>query len=249
MIKNSIALTVAATVLMTGCSMLPYRDNFQCEKGKNSGVCASVSEVYEMSFDMDELRKKKLNQEEEGCDGECSDKEVKQENIGKPIGNDINSSIENQRLKEIVEAIEIKKLQDGRPIVIQNNSVTGMDNGTKQNIQKMVISKMASQNGAIVGTGVNRAVSSMPSTMVEEITQNTTNVVDCSKGSGDDVIHTLNQDVKVCVYNANIRKEPSCKADVLRVAKKDEVLYAEYEKNGWVKIDGGYIHKSIITKK
>jgi len=205
MIKNSITLIVATTVFMAGCSaMLPYRDNFQCERGKNNGVCASISEVYEMSFNMDELKKERLNQEKKGCGGECGGKEVKKENIDKPIENDINSSIENQRLREIVEAIEIKKLQDGRPIVIQNNSVTGMDTGTKQNIQKMVISKMASQ------TGANKAVS-------EEVTQNTTN--------GDDVIHTLNQDVK------------------------DEVLYAEYEKKGWVKTDDGYIHKSIITKK
>ncbi|HDQ15966.1 MAG TPA: hypothetical protein ENN45_02795, partial [Bacteroidetes bacterium] len=164
MIKNSIALTVAATVLMTGCSMLHYRDNFQCEKGKNSGVCASVSEVYEMSFDMDELRKKKLNQEEEGCDGECSDKEAQKENIGKLIGNDLNSSFENQRLKEIVEAIEIKKLQDGRPVVIQNSSTAGIDSVTKQNIQKN-ISNMASQAGSVAGDGTNRAVSSIVSTM------------------------------------------------------------------------------------
>jgi len=203
MIKNSIVLTIAATVFMTGCSaMLPYRDDFQCEKGKNSGVCASVSEVYEMSFDMDELKKKKLNQEEEGCDGEC--KEVKKENIGKSIKNDTNAT-ENQRLKEIIEAIEIKKLQDGRPIVIQNNS-----------------------------SNIDNNVSSI--------------AVDGSK-SGDDVIHTLNQDVKVCVYNANIRQKPSCTADIVRVAKKDEVLYAEYEKNGWVKTNDGYIHKSIITQK
>ena len=248
MIKNSIALTVAATVFMTGCSaMLPYRDNFQCEKGKNSGVCASVSEVYEMSFDMDELKKKRLNQEEEGCDGECGDKEVKKENIGKPIGNDTNTT-ENQRLKEIVEAIEIKKLQDGRPVVIQNNS-SNIDNDTKRNIQKMVISQMASQAGAVAGAGVNKAVSSTASTMGKEAALNTTSIVDCSKVSGDDVIHTLNQDVKVCVYNANIRQKPSCTADILRVAKKGEVLYAEYEKNGWVKTDDGYIHKSIITKK
>lgn len=240
MIKNSIALTVAATVFMTGCSaMFPYRDDFQCEKGKNSGVCASVSEVYEMSFDMDTLKKKKLNQEEEGCE-ECGDKDVKKENIGKPIGIDINAT-ENQRLKEIVEAIEIKKLQDGRPIIIQNNNSNGIDSETKQNIQKMIVSKMSSGSvaGAAASTGGN---------MNKSITQGQESI-DCSKVSGDDVVHTLNQDVKVCVYNANIRKNPSCTADIVRVAKKDEVLYAEYEKNGWVKTNDGYIHKSIITQK
>jgi len=206
-IKNSIALTVATTIFITGCSMLPYRSSFRCNKGKNSGVCASVSKVYEMSFDMDKLKKKKLNQEKEGCDGKCGDEEVKKEN-SKPIENDTNTT-EKQKLKDIVEAIEIKKLQDGRPIIIQNNS----------------------------------------STMGKKAALNTTSIVDCSKVSGDDVIHTLNQNVKVCVYRANIRKEPSCKAKIVRVAKKGEVLYAEYEKNGWVKTDDGYIHESIITKK
>lgn len=241
MIKNSIALTVAATVFMTGCSaMLPYRDDFQCEKGKNSGVCASVSEVYEMSFDMDTLKKKKLNQEEEGCQ-ECEDKDVKKENIGKPIGIDVNTT-ENQRLKEIVEAIEIKKLQDGRPIIIQNNNSTGVDSETKQNIQKMIVSKMSS--GAVAGVAASTG-----GNMNKNITQVQQENIDCSKVSGDDVVHTLNQDVKVCVYSANIRKNPSCTADIVRVAKKDEVLYAEYEKNGWVKTNDGYIHKSIITQK
>lgn len=226
MIKMSLCAIVTLSFL-TGCSMMPYRDDFQCEKGKNSGVCASVSEVYEMSFDMDTLKKKKLNQEEEGCE-ECGDKDVKKENIGKPIGIDINAT-ENQRLKEIVEAIEIKKLQDGRPIIIQNNNSNGIDSETKQNIQKMIVSS----------TGGN---------MNKSITQGQESI-DCSKVSGDDVVHTLNQYVKVCVYRANIRKNPSCTADIVRVAKKDEVLYAEYEKNGWVKTNDGYIHKSIITQK
>ena len=59
-------------------------------------------------------------------------------------------------------------------------------------------------------------------------------------------IKPLNKKVRVCVLNANIRKEPNCLSKVVRVAKKNEELFAYYEKNGWVKIKDGYLHKSLI---
>lgn len=40
-------LSVSIIFLFTACStMLPYRDNFKCERGKDAGVCNSVMEVY-----------------------------------------------------------------------------------------------------------------------------------------------------------------------------------------------------------
>jgi len=59
-------------------------------------------------------------------------------------------------------------------------------------------------------------------------------------------IKPLNKKVKVCVLNANIRKEPNCLSKVVRVAKKNEELFAYYSINDWVKVKSGYIHRSLI---
>ena len=56
--------------------------------------------------------------------------------------------------------------------------------------------------------------------------------------------------VKVCVYKANIRKKPSCKADVVKVVKKGSILYANALVNdAWIKVKDGYIHKSLVCKE
>lgn len=214
MIKNSIILAITVNIFMTGCSMLPYRDSFQCERGKNSGVCASVSEVYEMSFDMDELKKRKLNQKEDAHEIK-SEEDIKKDNMA----NETDLINENQKLKEILEAMQIKKLQERRPIIIQDN-FSKIDRNIGRNTLKTS----------------------------SEIVVNTANKMSYSDIE-DDLIYSINQNVKVCTYKANIRKKPSCKARIVRVAKKDEMLYAEYEKNGWVKTNEGYIHKSIIIQK
>jgi len=118
-IKNSIAL-VFIVIFINACSMLPYNSEFQCEKGKGNGVCGSVSEVYQMSFDMDNLRNKKLEIHKNTCEN-CDDKSFKKGNINKLRENDANNKIQNQKLKDIIEAIEIKKLQNKRPIIIQKD--------------------------------------------------------------------------------------------------------------------------------
>ena len=55
-----LTILIVPLILLYGCSMLPYRDNFKCEKGKDSGVCNSVVEVYMLSDDMNVLREKSL---------------------------------------------------------------------------------------------------------------------------------------------------------------------------------------------
>ena len=37
-------------LLLSGCSLNPYNDEYSCNRGINTGACASVSENYEMSF-------------------------------------------------------------------------------------------------------------------------------------------------------------------------------------------------------
>lgn len=103
-------LVLPLSVVLGGCSaMLPYRDDFQCQKGQNSGMCASVSEVYEMSFDMESLKEQKLDQKAKPKHRSLGgakkmDKETKRL---------IDSLIEeNKKLGEIAEALEIRRLQN-----------------------------------------------------------------------------------------------------------------------------------------
>ncbi len=51
--KNRLYLLISSifiTVNFTGCGILPYEENFICNKGLNSGSCQSVSENYRDTF-------------------------------------------------------------------------------------------------------------------------------------------------------------------------------------------------------
>lgn len=228
MIKMSLYAIVTLSFL-TGCSMMPYRDDFQCEKGKNSGVCASLTEVYEMSDNTEELKKRKLTNDGKSntCEG-CENNP--QKSVGQPIATDNkNLSAENENLKEIIESLEIDRMK-------------------KEREQKYVLidPKMANTNTS----SVEEPLKITSKTISGQSSQSETNVADdCFQSEHDNKVYQINKKVEVCVWRANIRKEPSCKAEVVRVAKKGEVLFAETEQNGWVKVGNGYVHRSIILTK
>jgi len=69
-------------------------------------------------------------------------------------------------------------------------------------------------------------------------------IKECQKTSSPKKI--LNKTMKVCVLNANVRELPNCKSKILKIVKKGEKVFAYYEKDGWIKIKGGYIHKSLL---
>ena len=48
--KLHLAATGILVTLLSGCSILPYEENFICNKGLNSGSCQSVSENYRDTF-------------------------------------------------------------------------------------------------------------------------------------------------------------------------------------------------------
>ncbi|WP_187648654.1 TraV family lipoprotein [Nitrosophilus labii] len=201
MIKINLILSSAAmAILYSGCAMMPYKDDFSCLKGKNNGVCASVSEVYEMSNDdLDALQKKRIG--ENDCN-KCKDKDQKEMD---KLQYETEITKENQKLKDIIEAVELQKITREKSIIIE-------------------IDKNQYKSAVYEKTKLN----------------------ECSKTNGTDTVIQLNKIVKVCVANANIRQAPSCEAKILRVAKRGEELYAKYEKNGWIRIEDGYIHKSIV---
>lgn len=315
-LKLSSAIVLGA-LLFEGCSMLPYRDDFQCQKGKNSGVCGSVSEVYDLSSDMDDLRLRTLD----GGKAKAKQEEVKKIEEEKQRQKELFTK---QKLQEMVEATEIRNIQNEHPTIFRfyldedkrvptsaplvwnndysvSSSSIGADDSRKdkkskpqkttqtklktnnakaeQNSKKDA--KALQQNGNLKGrfgslnaqnnqaennqsvnalfevigdTNASKAVSlkdENTSPAVNEASNKKSEFSNnnelCSPSGG--AKKEINAKVKVCVFAANIRENPSCKAKVLRIANKDEVLFALYEQDGWVKLnDGTYIHKSIITQ-
>jgi len=68
----------------------------------------------------------------------------------------------------------------------------------------------------------------------------------CDSTNNNEKTTPLNKEVKVCVLNANIREKPSCKAKIVKVVHKNQKLYAYYLKGAWIKVKGGWIHKSLV---
>ncbi|ENA7661400.1 SH3 domain-containing protein [Campylobacter jejuni] len=332
MIKNGvITLSLAASIFLGACSMLPYKENFSYEKGKDNGMCGSVIEVYDLSSDMDELRKK--------TDREYEQKhpEVKAEAKTK-AEQEARDSFRTLKLQEMVESVEIRKIQNETPTIFRYylseeeasnkadvalisendkeskairkdlknqtekaNSQTNKNTKNGKNTHLKHSNKSASKNDSKIKNNANKETNinklydgikiydnnesgikdanltnkegnassvntldinftksnaeqnlSTANTNTNGIDKNSqvTNepAIDCS-ASSDSKITQINGKVKVCVYHANIREMPSCKALVLRVANQGEELEALYEQGGWIKLkDGTYVHKSIVTK-
>lgn len=303
-------------LMLGGCSyMLPYRDDFQCQKGKNNGVCGSVSEVYDLSSDMDDLRLRTLDgKSEKEIENTKNEEQKKALELAK-------LDFKRQKLQEMVEATEIRNIQNENPVIFNfyianndkgvlnakanggkisqknvgkkaNGAKSGKTNNknAKKNTKGNNAGKTATANAGIDTNStldnnsslkdyVNTYIAGLDDNASKEANvsvafadlgdKNTTmdsNVsndfqnmlneayaqgqasVDCATSKGGKRTE-INANVKVCVYAANIRKEPSCKAQVLRIANNGEVLFALYEQDGWVRLnDGTYIHKSIVTQ-
>jgi hypothetical protein len=175
--RNKVLIAgTALSLFLSGCSMMPYHDNFMCQGGSNIHICKRVSDVYEES-EYGNLTNKKNNH--------------------KNIANN-NTGNNCKDLKNIIEAISYTKLKNPIEVVVVKEK-------SKNNNQKILNTQ-------------NKANKTIP----------------------------LNKLIKVCVYNANIRTAPSCKAAIVRVAHKGEKLYGYYIKGAWIKVKDGYIHKSLV---
>jgi hypothetical protein len=97
---------------------------------------------------------------------------------------------------------------------------------------------------AISLTALEKPVKIISECIIKKTNTNHTNT--CTKSKNKKYI-PLNKYVKVCVYNANIRKKPDCHAKILKIVKKGTKLYAiALVNNAWIKLKNGYIHKSLI---
>lgn len=288
---RSLSLISLSLLMLAGCAMLPYRNSFQCEKGKNSGVCGSVSDIYELSSDMDDLRLRTLDEKDEK---EIKQAKLKEQEEALKLA---KLDFKYKKLQEMVEAVEIRNIQNEHPTVFRFfldeskkdskssylalYNETNKDNKKVQKPKKTAKTQTTKRTKANVVNSIDKGLkpsvtdkvsndsnSSKANTYIASNDENLTAIkdlntsldnklqqayvkgkesVDCSASGGKRT--DINAEVRVCVYAANIRKEPSCKAQVLRIANNNEVLFALYEQDGWVRLnDGTYIHKSIITR-
>ena len=172
--KSKIILGITGLFIFTGCSMMPYHENFICEGGSNIHICKRVSEVYKESEDGTLYQTQKA---------------IPAVNA-KPVATTCGNCKE---LEDEIEAISYENLKKPEEIVIINH-------------YKVIKENNKTQTKAI----------------------------------------PLNKKIKVCVYNANIRALPSCQAKIVGIAHKGEKLYAYYLKGAWIKVKGGWIHKSLV---
>lgn len=108
--QKQILLSFITASLISGCGMLPYKESFSCEKGKENGICGSVSEVYDLSSDMEEFRKK--------ANKEYAKEAAKKEQNKSKISDD-NGAFKQLKLQEMVEAVEIRKIQNETPTIFR----------------------------------------------------------------------------------------------------------------------------------
>ncbi|WP_270983113.1 SH3 domain-containing protein [Campylobacter helveticus] len=305
--QKQILLSFITASFLCGCGMLPYKESFSCEKGKENGICGSVSEVYDLSSDMEEFRKK--------ANKEYAKEAAKKEQNKSKISDD-NGAFKQLKLQEMVEAVEIRKIQNETPtifryyldekeakekaglaIVSENDKESKAikkdlnankqsnhhkekktQSSTSKNHNAKVVKKNKdlkelkelnatnSKEGIVIyddnqsldfnqskaldfNASLNELNSSINSSQTNDLNNTLQNTQENCSPNANEAITQINDTVKVCVYSANIRAGASCKAPVLRVAFKGEVLEALYEKGGWIKLkDGTYVHKSIVTK-
>lgn len=53
--------------------------------------------------------------------------------------------------------------------------------------------------------------------------------------------------IKINVCLLNVRKNPNILSEVVRVVERNEILEASEIKNGWVKINDGYVMAEFVT--
>ncbi|EAL2460519.1 hypothetical protein YZ31_07825 [Campylobacter lari] len=253
--KNKIIFsTLACAFLFNACAMLPYKNDFSCEKGKNNGTCDSVSNVYELSHDKEELRKRTIKHEDGNPIAEKQEnKQIKKQDDNK------NSFYDDEfkNMKDIIEAVEIRNIQNNTPtifrytvVMIDNDS--SKDKTTKSKSSQSKSSSSISNSSQLSAKTINKTKKDISNNQdankdnqgnIQTLGEDKTN--ECFSSSKSEKI-ILNKEIKVCVYSANIREKPSCKAKVLSIAKEGDIFFALYEQDGWIALsNGSFIHKSI----
>jgi len=106
-------------IFLTGCSMMPYNDDFACQGGSNTKICASVSDVYLM----DESKINSL-QERNKLKSLSLERQISLIDRYKQENNYLFYKVKveknkNRDYERMIESIELSKLE--KPIVIELN--------------------------------------------------------------------------------------------------------------------------------
>jgi len=118
------------TLLFSGCSMLPYENNFACEGGSNVKVCKRVSDVYQM--DMDNYYKQQNMQSKKNF----YTKDYYEYQIKKLQSKNKIIDNQNKDLKDIIDGVTISKLE--KPIQIEIKNTTNTHRNTKKILNKYI---------------------------------------------------------------------------------------------------------------
>ncbi|EAJ7530369.1 putative lipoprotein [Campylobacter jejuni subsp. doylei] len=249
MIKNgAIILSLAASIFLGACSMLPYKENFSCEKGKDNGMCGSVTEVYDLSSNMDELRKK--------TDREYEQKhpEVKAEAKTK-VEQEARDSFRTLKLQEMVESVEIRKIQNETPTIFRYY-LSEEEANNKADVA--LISENDKESKAIQKDLKNQTEKANSQTNKNAKNGKNTHLKHSNKSSSKNdskIKNNANKETNINKLYDGIKiydNNESGVKDINLTNKENNVvntLEALYEQGGWIKLkDGTYVHKSIVTK-
>lgn len=107
--QNKLKIAICSCVglfLFSGCSLTPYQSEFSCTKGVNSGVCESVSNNYESSFEKESIEN--LDDEQDKKEDDIK-KEVFTDAIGKCKEKKQSSLIFNKDKNNVYQKEEFEK--------------------------------------------------------------------------------------------------------------------------------------------
>ena len=264
--RSKIVLASSISLFFMGCSaLMPYHEDFKCQGGSEVNICKRVSDVY--------LESDKLNLPDKNTTSTVENDNTKElkEMIEAISYNELKNPVEVVIINKCNDLISKKESLKKRLhelfkkaklfIEIDKNKI--LANKEKFNLEKFeekIKTKYGNldKNSLILIEFVNRNIdydafkkiySLLKDLGFKRIGLILNDEVVWLKNKEDKKTiskRILNKKVRVCVLNANIRKEPSCLSKIIRIAHKNEILFAYYEENGWVKIKDGYIHKSLI---
>lgn len=111
-----VSTCAALAIALSGCGVfMPYKDDFTCQKGKGKGVCGSITDIYELSDDPDELHYWVY-------EAEAKDKKDGAYKVSKRFRAKVNPTWlerQNEQLLAMVEAVSIQDIRNKQPAIFR----------------------------------------------------------------------------------------------------------------------------------
>lgn len=112
----SVSTCAALAIALSGCGIfMPYKDDFTCQKGKGKGVCGSITDIYELSDDPDELHYWVYEAEAK----DKKDGQYKNGGRNKAKVNPTWLEKQNEQLLAMVEAVSIQDIRNKQPAIFR----------------------------------------------------------------------------------------------------------------------------------